>query len=55
VTKADDTNTVIEQVAKQGIEVMIPSNPSKKMEGENAASFLATVQIRCIAIWTEIS
>jgi transposase len=81
-----DTNAILEQAAKQGMEPVIPPRKHRKIQREydrylyklrhlvenaflhlkrwrgiatryakNTASFLAAVQIRCIALWADIS
>jgi transposase len=81
-----DTNAILEQAAKQGMQSVIPPRKHRKVQREydrylyklrhlvenaflhlkrwrgiatryakNTASFLAAVQIRCIALWAGIS
>jgi transposase len=81
-----DTNAILEQAAKQGMEPVIPPKKNRKIQREydrylyklrhlvenaflhlkrwrgiatryakNTASFLAAVQIRCLALWAHIS
>lgn len=80
-----DSNAIIEQTKKQGMEVVIPAKKNRKIQrpydrelyklrhlvenaflhlkrwcgiatryAKNTASFLAAVQIRCIALWANI-
>jgi len=81
-----DSNAIIEQAKKQGMEVVIPPKKNRKTQrsydkelyklrhlvenaflhlkqwrgiatryAKNTSSFLAAVQIRCIALWANIS
>ncbi len=81
-----DTNAILEQAAKQGMQSVIPPRKHRKIQrdydrslyklrhlvenaflhlkrwrgiatryAKNTASFLAAIQIRCIALWARIS
>jgi transposase len=84
--KGYDSNAIIEQAKKQGMEPVIPPRKNRKVlraydaylyrlrhlvenaflhlkrwrgiatrYAKNSASFLASVQIRCLALWANIS